>query len=317
MAYVSFPNDDHNSRAVTLAEHEMIVAPLGLSALLGYTSTPPVFGDSTGLQVKLRANVYASIRGTRFNNTSETVIAVGANSSGDTRIDLLVLRLRRTESGVGVGDQYTISPVVIAGVPGANPSPPAAVRDDVIDGTGLWDIPLAEITVVDGASTITAAQVKSRAYYISGTGYTGLSTAVPPVEPGVVWRENDTGITKIGTSGGTWHTLYRNTGWVNITTGSGATSWNKHNVAVSRSGLIVVCNFNATRSAGNLPAGSKSYLGPIDEHFRPQRDAYGPTNLANVYVYAQTDGQIIVVAGSQINTGQQILTSFPWTVADA
>jgi hypothetical protein len=323
VAHESFPNDAHNNREVTLPEHEQIVAPLGLSGMINYSSTEPLFGDSTGMQVKLRAGVRASVRGTRFNNTSETTVSIAGNTSGNTRIDLIVLRLRRQESGVGVGDQFTVIPHRIAGTPAAIPVAPSPVRDDTLDGTGFWDIPLAEVTVIHNATTITAAQVVSRAYYIAGSGYTGRdSWGKPPVEPGVIFRANDTGVAYIGTASGTWQRIYYDTGWVPVTGGPNAAGWTFANFAVRRQGNLILCNMFLVRTGGTVGASSHQKFGPTPAEFRADRTIYGTwisrhARFASYFAPDLNTGEIHMVMDGvhTIPTNDQIVGSMTWAAS--
>lgn len=195
MAYQSYPNNAHNGRAVNLAEHEQILRALGTSGLLDYDGNMPLFGDSTGLQTKLRNGVKASIRGTRFNNTSETIVAIGANTSGNPRIDLVVLRLDRAAADP---NKFTITPVVIAGTPAASPVAPAPIRQATIDGTGVYDLPLAEVAIAHNAVTITAGNVTPRCWWLSDDGaLICTATTRPPASyfgAGVRMLEIDTPI---------------------------------------------------------------------------------------------------------------------------
>lgn len=318
MAYESFPNDAHNARAVSLAEHEQIAAPLGLSGLLNYTDTSPVYADSTGLRVKLRAGVAASVRATRFNNATETLVTIQPNTSGNTRIDLVVLRLRRQETSVGAGDRYTVVPYVIQGAPAATPSAPAPVRNDT-PGTGFWDLPLAEVTVINNAATITGTQVASRAYFISGSGYAGRDDwAKPPVEAGVIFRANDSGITYIGTATGTWTRLSYNTGWVSFTNGQSKAGWEFRTLAVARDGNLVVLDLYLLRTGGAIGASTHQYFGPVPSQFTPNRTVFGVAQIGtpdhSTHVAAQSDGVIALFGNfSQgISTGSQVFCNMSW-----
>lgn len=265
MAHESFPNDAHNGRAITLAEHEQIVAPLGLSGLLNYQGVTPVFADPSGLQVRLRAGVKASILGTRFNNLTETIIPIQGNTSGNPRIDLVVLRLRRQESAAGAGDHYTIAPFVIQGIPAQTPTPPAPVRDDT-PGVGFWDVPLTWVTVPNNAA---AVSVSSQAYYISGSGYTGRDDwAKPPAEPGVLFRANDTGRTYIGTVAGTWEGLYDDSGWVNVALRAGWSVSGSGRARVRRINQVVHLSLDVFRTGGDLSGGT-SAVGDVPAGFQP------------------------------------------------
>lgn len=167
MADQSFPRAGYNSRAVVEREHEQLVAPLGASGLVGDpTSTSLVYGDSSGMQVKVRANRAATIRGTRWNSgTSDLVLSIGANA-GATRIDLVVLRLSRDTGNNATS--WKATPVVVAGTSGS-PSP-SPTRQDTTDGTGVWETPLAWVTVGTGAVTITAGNVENVAPYVAADG---------------------------------------------------------------------------------------------------------------------------------------------------
>jgi hypothetical protein len=318
MAHESFPNDAHNARALTLSEHEQIAAPLGLSGLIGYSGTAPVHADSTGMQVKIRDGVSGMIQGTRYNNTSEATIPIAANSSGNTRIDLIVLRLRRTETSLGAGDQYTIVPHRIEGTPAGTPVPPSPVRDNT-PGAGYWDIPLAEVTVINGASTITAAQCVSRAYYITGSGYTGRDDwGKPPVEPGVMFRAADSGTVYIS-SATEWVTLRRYTGWVPITIGQSKAGWDMRDVAVNRDGRTCVMTFYIVRTGAAVGASTHQYFGPVPAEFMPNKTVYGvyqcssPDHTSHAIV--RSDGVIQLAANGThaLNNGAQILCNMTWT----
>lgn len=320
MAHTSFPNDAYNGRAVTLAEYEQVSIATGLSGMLFYNGVPPVFADSTGRQVKLRGGVSAWIRGTRFNTSSDTIIPIDPNTSGKTRIDLVVLRKRREESGLGVGDHHTVSPVVIQGVPATNPTPPAPVRS-FSSSTSFYDITLAEVTVPHNAAVISATQVACRAYYINGTGYTGRDDwTTPPVEPGVIFQANDTGNTYIGTAGWVWQQFTIDTGWVAINNGQSMAGWDIRSLAVARHGNLVVLIMDILRTGAPVGAGTHQYFGPIPEQFRPVRPINGATHVGSpdhsTHTTVNPDGVIILVGnGAQgINTGGQVVTNMSWTV---
>ncbi|WP_431935788.1 hypothetical protein [Micromonospora sp. RP3T] len=269
MAYESFANNAHNNRSVSLAEHEQIAAPLGVSGLLGYNGTAPVYGDGSGLNVKLRAGVAASIRATRFNNLTETIIPIGSNTAGQARYDLVVLRLRRTESTTGAGDQYTIAPFVIQGTAAESPIVPSPVRTET-PGAGFYDVPLAAVLVPAGASSIGAAQVSPRAYYIAGGGgYTGRDEwGKPPVEPGVTFRANDTAGTYIGTASNTWQSFYDDSGWVNVTVASGWSTSTTGRARVRRINKVVHLSLDVFRTGAAVSSGTVA-VGEVPAGFAP------------------------------------------------
>ena len=106
------------------------------------------FGDSTGMQVKLSSG-RAYIRGHFYENDATLTMAIGANSSGNPRIDRLVVRLNKTTNAINA--------LVIAGTPAASPVAPAMTQTSTI-----WDIPIADVAVANAAATITAANVTDR-----------------------------------------------------------------------------------------------------------------------------------------------------------
>lgn len=278
MTYESFPNTGHNARAITLGEHERLVTPLGLPGLVGYNGALPAYADSTGRHVKIRDGVAGTIQGTNVTVTAEETVSVGANSSGSTRIDLLVLRLDRAD--------YEIDPVVIAGTPAASPIAPTPVRNAPGGSPDYYDIPLAEITVLNGATTITATQVRNRAWWATGDGLLGFNTARPPVLPGVSFQEIDTGITRVGTVGGTWQTTYRYTDWVSVSAGSG---WTVSAFAVARDGNMCTANVRVVRNGSAIGPTVSPRLGPIPAQFRPDRTVWGT-------YYASTPDRVRPVA---------------------
>lgn len=104
------------------------------------------FGDSTGMQVKVPAGS-GWVQGFFYNNSATKVLAIGANSSGNPRIDLVVLSCDEVAG--------TITAIILAGTPA--PSPVAPALTQVVGGT--WQISLASVAVANGAATITAGNV--------------------------------------------------------------------------------------------------------------------------------------------------------------
>lgn len=76
-----------------------------------------------------------------FNDANET-LTIAANTSGSTRIDTIALS--------SDWSAQTIRLVVVAGTPAGSPVPPTLTQ---LEGT-LYQIPIANVTVVNGASTI-------------------------------------------------------------------------------------------------------------------------------------------------------------------
>lgn len=311
MAIDSFPNTPHNTRAISLAENEQLLAPLGGSGLIGYTGTTPVYADSTGRQVKVRAGVHGWIRGTKFTNTAETVVSLTTNTSGNPRVDLLVARLTRST--------YVVSYVVIAGAAAATPLAPQPVRNDTIDGSGVYDLPLAEIKVANGYTTVAALDVTNRAWWRSVSGYHGLAAAPPPVEAGAFFRANDTGITYIGTAGGAWQKIYFNGGWKSPGVPAG---WNPVNFAFIRVNDLVVMNARLIRTGGNVAATVSPVMCVLSEGYRPSMTMWAPYHCTlpdhSSHVAVDTDGTVTFAGtgttGQEINTNANLLANMVWPV---
>ena len=113
----------------------------------GYLNGLLVYGDSTGMQVKVKSGA-AWLRGHYYENDSEEILAVTAAHATLPRWDCVVLEVDWTKSD----SQMTVK--IIAGTPSANPSLPALTQN-----TSVWQIPLAKIVVLPTVSTIAASNV--------------------------------------------------------------------------------------------------------------------------------------------------------------
>lgn len=151
MASSSWP--DGTPRTVDDNEYEILGSAWSTDGVVGSPSdTPVVFGDSTGLQVKIRAGRYGVLHGKGwYSGAVELTKAITSNSSGQPRIDLVVLGLDRSTQ--------LVTEYVKAGTASASPSPPSLQRDAAGSGTGKWEIPLARVAVASGAATISAGNV--------------------------------------------------------------------------------------------------------------------------------------------------------------
>lgn len=174
MAETSWPDTTHNNRAVTDVEYEQLA---GSAYAEGFTGSPydptPAYGAG-GLAVKMRANRYALVRGHVWSSgPTDLSYTITSNASGSTRYDLLVLRLDRST--------WTVRAVVKAG---AGTSVNQLTRNT--GTTGLFEIPVAVVTVRSGATGINSGDVANVAYYVqpqsvvlpSGANYRWVPTDV-------------------------------------------------------------------------------------------------------------------------------------------
>lgn len=163
MAETSFPFD---SGTVDENTWSRMARVWGGNGIIGYPgdTVAQVYGDSSGRQVKIRAG-QAQVRGHHWRSDAEITKAIAANTSGNPRIDRVVLWLDPAANSITVS--------VITGTPGATPSPPALTQTD----TANFAFPLAQVYVANGASTISAGNVTEERKYIPDRGVpTGVLT---------------------------------------------------------------------------------------------------------------------------------------------
>lgn len=128
------------------------------------------------------ANVYA-------NSTASESVTLDTNSSGNPRIDYIVLEIDWSLTAATGGDVKFVK-----GTPGATPSAPNLTRNAGV----LWQIPLARVTVANGAGQLVAGNIEACApgyrlprensYSLSGSFGSSAADAtlqsVPIADPG-------------------------------------------------------------------------------------------------------------------------------------
>lgn len=167
-------------RTVTDLQWETIARGFAADGIFGSPDDPTIiFGDSTGRQVKIRANRSGLVGGHGWSSdpSSDETVAIAANSSGLTRTDYVVLRLTRSTWSVAVA--------VVQGNPGSGA--PSINRSTA--SNGLWDMPLALVTVANGATTISAANVTWTGTWIGPASIVQVNDAslvgyIPDPQPG-------------------------------------------------------------------------------------------------------------------------------------
>lgn len=124
------------------------------------TGTPP----NEGLRVEAQSPTTASInvlqgaalvKGVFYVNTSTEAFVVGANASGNPRVDTVVLQCDYA--------LQTVRLTLKAGTPAATPVPPTLTQSAGI----LWEIPVADIAVADGFTVITQANITPRHEWVN------------------------------------------------------------------------------------------------------------------------------------------------------
>lgn len=170
MAESSWPSPD-TSRVVNDFQYERLALSSGpVAGLYGSPAdTALIYGDSTGMQIKVRADRYGLVRGNQWwSGGTDFTKTISANASGSTRIDLIVLRLSRTT--------WNTTVAVVNGTPGAGVAPSPTQNTG---STGVWELPLAAVTVANAAATITAGNVNFFGPYLAndGRGYLAVNSA--------------------------------------------------------------------------------------------------------------------------------------------
>lgn len=298
MAEFSLPRAGHASGVVTDGEYELLARLYGGSGVHGTPAdTPLVFGDSSGMQVKVRENRFGLVEGRLWGSgTTETTRAVGANSSGQTRVDRAVLRLTRSTPIVAL--------VVKAGTPGAGP--PALTQDATTTGTnGTFEIPVAKITVVDGASTITAGNVVADTQFLGDDLYVVKTEADRPAPaPGRKVWVTDSGKEYTG-NGSAWVQTYpvvvsEDSGNVPVGAASGwalSGGW----LRVRKLNGFVVFDFNVSKVGSPLAANVASTFCSIPDDYRPTGSilvpAWANSGLARVQIAPGGSVQILNHSG--------------------
>ncbi|GGM27236.1 hypothetical protein GCM10011608_10000 [Micromonospora sonchi] len=193
MAQYAYPTTAYNNRAVTPREYEDLMHPMAPDGLIGTPDLSDlVYADSSLLGVKIRATRAALIRGYRWESgETELTQTVDANTtSGTTRRDLIVLRLTR--------NPWTVAIAVIKGTPAASPTTPSPTYG-TNTATGVWELPLAVVTVPFNTATVGAGQCVQIAWYVGEDGQmvSPTSSTLPPGNPGRRVYENSTGVIRV------------------------------------------------------------------------------------------------------------------------
>lgn len=209
MAISAYPFDNQDTTEVQYSDLFRELQDSGVADTYGGTGFQ-VSGDPGGMNVFVQPG-FAIARGHAVLSTSvETLVVTPAGSS--SRTDRVVLRLDPTAN--------LISLAVVEGVPGA-PAPALTQTD-----AGIYEIPLALVTVGANVSSIAADKVKDAREFL-GTRVRAWSTDTRPVTP----RESQLGL---NTATGRWE-YHTASGWADLIPNpvENATRWNGYTLTVS------------------------------------------------------------------------------------
>lgn len=124
----------------------------------GVLSDLYVFADSTGMQVKANRGE-ASIKGHFYESDQEMVLPISTADATNPRIDRIVISL---DWSLGLAQL-----AVLQGVPAVTPVAPAVTQN-----TAKWEIPLAQVRVNAGVTTIAADKITDERYFVRNANIT-------------------------------------------------------------------------------------------------------------------------------------------------
>lgn len=289
MASISYPRAGYNSGTVTEYEHELLTKKSIAEGVHGHPSdAAPVYADGTGTRVvKVRANVYATIRGSQFysGSTDTALSSLAANSSGSPRLDLVVLRLDRSD--------YSINPAVITGTPGANPIAPSPVRNT--GSTGVYDLPLAEVRVASGVTALAGNAVTTKAWYIGSDGQIRCTaTTMPPNETGRLATDITYGLRMA--TGSKWLPVAEDWDTTSLPLQSG---WSASHNRLSRRNGWVHLALSPQRTGSDIAVQANVLIGTLPDGYRPKYEfehlGWVVSNGSPAIMTVKTTGQIYAV----------------------
>lgn len=305
MTETSYPSPNHNSRNVTDKEYETL-SPHNGDGVHGLPSDGAVVVPGVGLQVLIKAGTKATLRGHAWDAGSTDVpLAISANAGSDTRYDWITLRLDRST--------WDVSAHVIQGTPGAGY--PAYTND--VGDTGTFDMCLALATVAPGAAAPTITQATRFAparITVANSGEAPFGTKVGDQ----VFRP-DTGTLEIW-DGGSYNTVYRNTGW--LTLGAGFSTWEDYvRTAGMRQGDTCHLRIAKRRIDGTFSANDSdgSKLATLPAELTPRSNHWFPVSFTGsagtAIVEIRTTGEVWVVHNQKdVTAGRVLLLSCSYPI---
>lgn len=317
MAETSYPSA--GGGAVTDANYELLMGGATGDGLIGSPAFSALaYGDSSGRQVKIRGSRAAIVRGFRWQTDSAGLtLPVAANSSGQPRKDLVVLRLDR--------NTYNVRATILTGTAGASPAAPSPVVAD--PPSQYFDLPLATVTVPSAAApgpVLGAGDVVESTWYLAEPMIVGKSTYMPTSVPGRLIWQYDVNNLWVGNAGGSYDNVQRDSGWINQTLTAGWTAIDNIGVKVRRKADIIFLTMRLRRTGGAVASGTDSTLTTLTNvHFRPETihadgvfHCGNPDHSSDFWVSKDT-GQVILNANGThaINDESMVWGSTSWPVS--
>ncbi|WP_308114237.1 hypothetical protein [Streptomyces brasiliscabiei] len=281
---------------MTDAEYEKIAALFSGDGVWGNPTDTAVVAAGTGLSVDVRAGAFASVRGHAwYSGTTDVNLAISANSSGSTRIDRVVLRLARST--------WTVRAIVKEGTPGAGA--PTLTQD--VGDTGVYEILLADVTVLNAAAAVTVTRGER---YVGSRMRPTTSAALPGLPPtlGDLVYEVDTGRIRVH-DGSAWRDVYSYSGAVDASSTPVGWSIVVSPVVERRSGVAVLRLGQFSRFAGPLSGPTDSRLPVLipAAYRHPNRNVYAICYITGARIGRAT----IYPANHDTRAGQVWLSQKP------
>jgi hypothetical protein len=308
MAELSWPSPTHNSRSLTDAEYGHVI-PWNADGVF-QSGSDVVYANSSGLQVFVRSGKRAIVQGRAwYSGSSDVALTLAANSSGSTRTDTVVLRLDRST--------WNVTAAVRQGTPGAGP--PTLQRD--AGDTGLWEIPLADVTVDNGAGSIASGKVYARPLLQSGAvrACNVITDVQALLAPGDIVYEAGTGRWIGWTSaGGTL--LNEDTGYSNLAISGYWQVGGFQPQIIRRNGWVYLRGSITRKTATLQSTDTNSPIGTIPAGYRPAGSHHWASlTSAMGHVRLQVDyasGALAIVdLSSDIAVGRAVYLDTTWPAA--
>ncbi|WP_329520500.1 hypothetical protein [Spirillospora sp. NBC_01491] len=317
MAESSWP-DPADGRTVDEIQYEQLAAHftedgfyMDPNGVFIDTAGGPVYADGTARAVKMRAGKYASVRGFGWTaGASDVPLTIAENTSGTVRVDRVALELDRSD--------WTVRAVVVTGSPGSGA--PTLTRDE--GPTGLWQVPVARVTVASGASVINLGDL-----WLEGHRVGSRVRAWPQASDMLFPKLGELGFAEdtrswFGWNGSQRVSIYEDTGWVNLSTnGPDGGAWTNNSVSrirrVNRSVhlRVAVARWSTNGLSTSDPDGSVPFILPAQ--FRPsvQEVGAGFHDRAPTAVRIETDGSVRIFPLSvDIPAGRTVQASVDYMV---
>lgn len=158
--------------------------------VFGYANQFAVAQRAAGANMSVDvATGQARIRGHEGINTSIKNLGIGANATGNPRIDTVVLRADF------VNDVIVLD--VLAGTAAVNPSPPALTQN-----SSMWEIALANVWVAAAAATIATADLRDRRVFIMQEAQRASKEPVRCVTTTALAASTVTGLNRVANANG-------------------------------------------------------------------------------------------------------------------